>query len=306
MRAETGPALTAPMRSGSTSQGLLVTLLGDYWFGRTVYIPSSALVALLGQFGVSDQGARAALSRVVRSGSLEGTKAGRRTAYRLTPDAARRMVATGRGIMRFTAATPDSLSLQTWDGRWTIVAYSLPAEQAEDRRRIRRRLRELGFGPLQDGMWVSPYRRAAHASAALDGLGVSGYTVLENATVATGSALDPRAAWRLDGLATTYRDQIVRLRPPAKRLRRGSIAPPEALVVRTEAMESWRALTLVDPILPPELLPAAWPGWKARVLFAEVYDGLGALAEERVREIVEPHSAAAAAAVRHDIVAAPR
>ena len=47
----------------SSSQQLLVTLISDYWFASTEPIPSAALVALLAEFGVTETGSRAALSR---------------------------------------------------------------------------------------------------------------------------------------------------------------------------------------------------------------------------------------------------
>ncbi|HEY3240474.1 MAG TPA: hypothetical protein VGL92_12965, partial [Acidimicrobiia bacterium] len=50
---------------------LLLTLLGDYWFGRTEHLPSAALVRLLEEFGVSATAARTALSRLARRGLLE-------------------------------------------------------------------------------------------------------------------------------------------------------------------------------------------------------------------------------------------
>ena len=53
---------------GSQPQHLLITLLGDYWFLRSEHIPSAALVELLGEFGISAVGSRAALSRLARRG----------------------------------------------------------------------------------------------------------------------------------------------------------------------------------------------------------------------------------------------
>lgn len=294
-----------PARSGSTSQRLLVTLLGDYWFGRTVHIPSSALVALLGEFGVTEQAARAALSRVVRTGHLEGTKEGRRTSYRLSATSARQAVIYGRAIMRFTAARPDS-ERTAWDGRWTVVAYAIEVQEPDDRRRIRRRLRELGFAPLQDALWVCPRRRAQQACRVLHDLGIAGFTVLEGASTSEASALDPTMAFELDVVAETYRSLIADLEPSLARVSEGTVEPAEALLMRTMAMDPWRQMALLDPNLPVELLPPDWPGWEARRLFTGIYDGLGGLAEERVREVVAPFSPEAAEAVHHDTVANPR
>lgn len=302
---EAPAARPRPLRSGSTSQGLLLTLIGDYWFGHATYIPSAALVALLAEFGISDQAARAALSRVQRAGYLQGERQGRRTMYRLSPESAERAVASGRRIMRFTAVRPETMP--EWDGRWTLVTYALQTEQVDERRQIRRHLRRLGFGGLQDGVWISPTVTPEEVARALDDVVEVDLVVFEEAALAAGSALEVPRIWELDELADRYERMIARLRPmlPKVRSRRGP-SPAEALVMRSEAMHDWRVMPAHDPLLPVELLPTRWPGWQARELFTEVYDSLGALAAERVREIVEPHSPDAAAAVHHDSVTDPR
>jgi phenylacetic acid degradation operon negative regulatory protein len=45
------------VQSGPEPQRLLTTLLGDYWYWRDEHIPSSTLVSLLGEFGISPVGA---------------------------------------------------------------------------------------------------------------------------------------------------------------------------------------------------------------------------------------------------------
>jgi phenylacetic acid degradation operon negative regulatory protein len=285
----------------STSQRLLFTLLGDYWWGFPEHIPSAALVALLAEFGVSEAGARAALSRVSRAGVLEGARDGRTTSYRLSPEARRAGRTYARAVARFTGvagAAPDP----SWSGRWTCVTYTVPEDERDRRRAVRARLRALGFGPLQDGVWVSP-RPGDGAAAALTELGVDRFTVLTDAR-AVGSGVDPTAAWDLEGLAHTYAELVGQLTVEASRLRRRRVRSDTALVTRTELMAAWRGLARVDPGLPAELLPDQWPGDEARRLVVRVYDGLGPLAEERVREIVAPFSPAVAEAATHHSFAA--
>jgi phenylacetic acid degradation operon negative regulatory protein len=59
------------MQAGGSPQHLLLTLLGDYWYGQRAALPSAALVSLLGEFGITEVSARAALSRLARRGLLE-------------------------------------------------------------------------------------------------------------------------------------------------------------------------------------------------------------------------------------------
>jgi phenylacetic acid degradation operon negative regulatory protein len=295
---------TRALRSGSTSQGLLLTLLGDYWFGQQVHIPSAALVTLLGEFDISEQAARAALSRVQRTGLLEGVKEGRHTSYRLSERAAEQALVRGRDILAFTAQT--EADAPPWDGRWTIVAYSVHSDRSDERRRIRRRLRALGFAPLQDALWVSPLRRAERVEQALDSIGATRVSIFEGADLRDATSLDVEQAWNLDELGRRYEAIIAALSTALDRAISGPRDPKEAFVTRTRAMTSWRPMRWVDPRLPPALLPDDWPGWAARRTFAALYDRLGEPAVERVREIVGAHSEEAAAAVRSDTVSEPR
>jgi phenylacetic acid degradation operon negative regulatory protein len=64
----------------------------------------------------------------------------------------------------------------------------------------------------------------------------------------------------------------------------------EALVARTRIMDEWRAFPGLDPDLPGELLPQAWPRSAARELFIATYDLLGPLATHRVRQIIARYS----------------
>lgn len=80
----TEEAAVPPGQGGFVPQRLLITLLGDYWYDHGEHIPSAALVQLLAEFGVSDAGSRAALSRLARRGLLVSSKSGRRTFYGLS------------------------------------------------------------------------------------------------------------------------------------------------------------------------------------------------------------------------------
>jgi phenylacetic acid degradation operon negative regulatory protein len=276
-----------------SSQQLLVTLVSDYWFATAEPIPSAALVALLTEFGVTETGGRAALSRVARGGLLERTRSGRTTAYRLTGAAVDAIWAGADVLVKFTRRD-DSPERPAWDGRWTTVTYSLPEEQRDTRPLVRSRLRMLGFAPLYDGVWVSPFRRDEPAEKVLVQLGVASYTVFHGASARHGAGLSPLEAFDLASIAERYDRLNERLDDARRRMLEGELTPSAALIARTELMDRWRQFPRHDPALPRELLPADWPGWQARRLFNEVYDGLGPLAVSRVREIVEPHSVAAA------------
>lgn len=276
------PELDLPrMQAGGSPQHLLLTLLGDYWYGQQSPLPSAAIVALLGEFGITEVSARAALSRLARRGLLELSKVGRRTSYALSERAAKVLSEGIRHILSFGAEDPP------WSGRWTIAAFSVPEDQRDLRHTLRTRLGWLGFASLFDGLWVSPHERVAEVTAVLAELNIGTATVLRS-EVAEGSPAGghPINAWDLDALRDAYLRLLADYEPVAERLRSGQVGTAEALVARTALMDAWRRFPSLDPELPAELLPAHWPRARARALFIELYDGLAWLAERRVVQVV--------------------
>lgn len=271
-------------QAGGSPQHLLLTLLGDYWYGRDAPLPSAALVQLLAEFEVTDVGARAALSRLARRGLLLPSKRGRHTYYGLSPRAAAVLHDGRERILSFGAGEAP------WTGRWTVATFSIPEDQRDLRHSLRTRLRWLGLAPLYDGVWVSPHNHTEAVATALVELGIGNATVFLS-EVGGGSPAggDPLRAWDLDELRRLYDDVINEYEPLRERARQGRIGTAEALVSRTALMDAWRNFPNLDPELPAELLPAGWPRSQARAVFTELYDGLATLAEARVRQIVADH-----------------
>lgn len=267
-------------RQGSPTS-LLLTLFGDYWFERPEPLPSAALVSLLGDFGVSEAAARAALSRMVKHRLLLPSRSGRNTGYRLT---ARSVAVLGDGLARMTAFGDEG---RTWDGSWNVVVVDDGRLSRSLRDAVRSRMEWLGFARLVDGMWLSPWDRHAAALEELRVLGVEDVTTLTAHVPPTAPGRSrPEQAWDLVGLAAEYRDFISEAARLWDALDAGAIPPEQALVHRTELTDEWLALANSDPDLPAELLPSGWPREQARAIFIETHEALGARAIERVMEAI--------------------
>jgi phenylacetic acid degradation operon negative regulatory protein len=264
---------------------LLLTLLGDYWWRRTEPLPSAALVALLAEFGVSDSAARAALSRLTRNQLLVTSKSGRRTVVRLSDRAARILDDGGSQIFSFGRTS------RPWDGLWSLVAFSIPEQNRAARDSLRKQLRWLGFAPLYDGLWVSPRDHAVEVITLLAELGIATATAFRASTV-PGVSPDglPQRAWDLDNLQARYMAFIANTGRLREHTLAGRVSPVAALVARTRVMDEWRGFPELDPDLPDDLLPEAWPRAAARELFTTTYDLLGPLAAHRVRQIIARYS----------------
>jgi phenylacetic acid degradation operon negative regulatory protein len=264
---------------------LLLTLLGDYWWQRTESLPSAALVALLAEFGVSDSAARAALSRLTRNKLLVTSRSGRRTFVRLSERAAQILDEGARHIFSFGHVS------QPWDGTWSLLAFSIPEHNRAVRDALRKQLRWLGFAPLYDGLWLAPRDQVSEVVALLAELDITTATTFR-ATAVPGIGLDglPQRAWDLDNLRARYEEFTEFAGRLHGRALAGRMSPVEALVARTRLMDEWRAFPALDPDLPAQLLPDAWPRASARDLFIATYDLLGPLAAHRVRQVIARYS----------------
>lgn len=269
-------------QSGNSPQGLTVTLLADYTLRTGAWLPSAAIVALLAEAGVSHAGARTTISRLARRGVLEGSKQGRNSSYRLTTTAALDLAAGGRSIVAAAAAA------EPWDHRWTLIAFSLPQEEVAQRRELRSRLRWFGCAPLYDGLWISPHDLTDKARTQLAELASSTMTVFRARHVELGDTTgrNPLDAWDTTAIARHYDAFIRRWRPLLPDIRASRITGIGAVRARTEVMDTYRRLPILDPRLPLELLPPGWLREPARNLFTAVYDGLAGPAEGHVRAVV--------------------
>ncbi|HVK20819.1 MAG TPA: PaaX family transcriptional regulator, partial [Actinokineospora sp.] len=181
-------------------QDLVLTILGAHVgprSGATVW--SGGLVALLAEFGFTEGAARVALTRLVRRDLLERAKDGRLVHYTLTARAAAVLAEGDRRI--FGLGQGDGAADQ-----WTVLWHTVPEDQRVARARLVRRLRFLGFGPVQDGTWLAPRDRTAEVAALLDQLGVSAHAGMllgAPAQVPDFAGFIPRV-WDLDALAARY------------------------------------------------------------------------------------------------------
>lgn len=268
-------------QAGPQPQRLLLTILADYWLEQDSPLPSAALVELLGEFDVSPSSARTALSRLSRRGLLAPARSGRNTAYGLSEE--------GQSILR--SGAPLMLGFgrddHEWDGTWLFFAFSIPEERRNIRPILRKKLRWVGFAPMYDGLWVSPYAATAQVAAIAAELAIDSCAIIKGTSVDNDPRFfNPIRAWDLESVRQRYNDFIEVYTLLRNRVRSGTVGPTEALVTRTRIVDAWRDFPELDPHLPARLLPADWPRHRARDLFVEMYDTLGPLAAIRVRQVI--------------------
>jgi phenylacetic acid degradation operon negative regulatory protein len=225
-------------------QDLVITLLGTYVRPSGARVWSGGLVELLAEFGFSDGAARVALTRLVRRGLLARERSGRLVHYRVTPRCDRLLA---EGDVRIFSL--GELGASTGDG-WTVLWHQIPEQRRLERARLARRLRFLGFGSVQDSVWVSPHDHSAEVGALLEELGVSASAVVFIARVGSIDGLGAMVdrAWDLSGLAARYDAFDAEFAP--YRARGARLDDRGAFLVRTRLMHLFRGFPALDPELP--------------------------------------------------------
>ena len=243
----------------SSARSLLLTVLGEYVLPAGEPVWTGTLVAALGLFAIAEKTARQALARTAAEGWIASSRHGRLARWLLTP-AGRRLLS--EGAQRIYSFGQDGAG---WDGRWLIVLVPAPDLNSQRRHRIRTRLNWAGFGALPGGVWVTPDpAREAEASRNLAELGQADAAMSFTARFGSiGAQRDIVArAWDLSAVEARYDEFIAEfsgLRP---------VTDAETLTAQTLLVHEWRRFPFLDPQLPRDLLPAAWPGSDAAALFS--------------------------------------
>lgn len=223
------------LRPLSARSVVLSLLLGSH----PPELPVKDLVRGVEPFGVGGSTVRAALSRMVAAGDLRRTD----TVYRLSDRLLERQRRQDEAVHPHTRA---------WDGDWEMVVITATGRGPAERADLRARLTALRLAELREGVWLRPANLRRPLPDDLDQV-AQRYTGRPERPARELAA----GLWPLDSWSTTARALLAhaaRADLPADRF------TAFAAVVRH---------LLADPVLPPELLPADWPGAELRASYAD-------------------------------------
>lgn len=233
-------------------------MLGEFVLPNGGSAWTNSLIKMLELVSVNEANARQVTARLGEDGVLRSKRLGRATKWELTP-AGERLLSDGAQRIYEFGANPEA-----WDGRWIVAVTAVPEEMRAKRHQVRTRLGFAGFGFLTPGVAVSPHtKRLEAASAVLTALKLEPSPML---FIAKATDIVPegeliRRAWDLEHLESRYASFISefgRSRP------KGGPATFTSLV---RLVHEWRQFPFDDPEIPVELLPAKWPGPKAKEVF---------------------------------------
>ena len=197
-------------------------------------LPVGRLVETAALFGIAENTARTALSRMAAAGEVVVDEGRYRLTGRLL-DLQRRQDEGRRPRLR------------RWNGRWRMAVITVDRRSAADRADLRTALSRLRLGEWREGVWLRP-----------DNLDLVPTGIAEaHCSWATAELDEAPDLWDLDGWAEDGRDLLDELRA----------LPPDALADGFVLSAAVLRHLAADPLLPPALLPAGWPGDELRATY---------------------------------------
>lgn len=157
---------------------------------------------------------------------------------------------TGRGLKALVRDYPIfSLKNQKWDGKWRMVFYDIPNEKKGIRDSLKSKLKELGFGMIQESIYITPYDLAQDLSEFIEAQQLDDYVFIGeiNKLLIGNKKQLAEKIWGLEKLNDRYWE--IEQKTNAKK--------PIA-----EIISDYEEILQEDPCLPKELLPDNWIGDK--------------------------------------------
>lgn len=176
----------------------------------------------------------AAVQRMVRTGYLSKHGRGKRAAYRLTEKGEQRV------RERISKYLVDPVA---WDKRWRMVIYDIEESERRSRNQLRRFLKSVGFGMLQQSIWISPYPVRALLEEFLEESGMKDVVLVVEADYVGGWGHRELASrvWEF----THLRDEYLEFRKQCE----------SATMTDQKLRRQFEWLIVHDPFLPSELFP---------------------------------------------------
>lgn len=223
------------LRPLTARSAVLSTLLGAH----PPELSARSLVRVGELFGIAEGTIRVALSRMVAAGELAQSNGD----YALTS----RLL--GRQARQDASRAPE---VRPWAGEWEIAVVTADRRPPTERTAFRQTMSALRLAELREGTWLRP----ANLARPLDGLAGTDCVLMTGRPIGEPDEL-VAALWDLTEWAARAR--------LLHRALDAADALPERFILAAAVLRHFVA----DPLLPPELLPPAWPGDALRARYED-------------------------------------
>src|SRR6266545_239985 len=160
---------------------------------------------------------------------------------------------------------PEARWRRRWDGRWRLIAFDVPEARRTVRNKLRRYLRERGFGFLQNSVWITPDPVTELRAVLAKGPANVEEMILFEARAGGGESDDQivAGAWDFRKINERYvQHRKVLVQRPRGTMKGEAAAGAFRRWLRAER-EAWSEAVMHDPLLPRSLLPDGYAGRQA-------------------------------------------
>ncbi|MFJ9371006.1 PaaX family transcriptional regulator C-terminal domain-containing protein [Nocardia sp. NPDC101769] len=271
--------MTAGGRDSRLAQ-LIITLFGLCARAEGNWLSTASLVALMTDLGAESQAVRSSISRLKRRGVLLSARNASATGYSASDSTLEALAEGDLRIFERSRASED-------DG-WLVVVFSVPESERAKRHALRTSLTRLGFGTTAPGVWIAPGIVADETRQVLERHGLSEYVDMYIGEHFAFGDLRSKIAqwWDLDELSGMHADFLRRYRPILHHVTVDNPTPREGFGLYVPMLTEWRQLPYRDPGLPLSVLPPAWNGQAAGVLFDQLEEILSPLAHKHALAVI--------------------
>lgn len=173
----------------------------------------------------------------------------------LTKEIERKVDAKGEQYLELTSKGQDkfkrkfpilSLQRKKWDGNFMVVVFDIEEKEHYRRDVLRSKLKELGFGQLQESVWVSPYHFEEDFQEFIKAKSLEKFVYVMKAQTLMVSDYPGlvNKIWKLDNLNEEYESVLNSIEKGEKD--------------QKKLWNKYFEVVTKDPMLPSELLPNDW------------------------------------------------
>lgn len=169
------------------------------------------------------------------------------------------LIVTQEGKKRLESIFPEYSPPLKWDGTWYLVSFDIPEKFRKKRDILRENLKVLGFGRLQDSLWISPYNFLGDVQKIIKENFLTPYIILaiSNKVGQINSKNLAEKIWKLSKVHNKYQRFIDEF----KNKENPSIS---------KIYFKYHNILKEDPRLPKELLPVDWKGNEAYRIYLKI------------------------------------
>lgn len=171
----------------------------------------------------------------------------------------------GKNVIVLASLYRIPITKKKWDGWWRLVIFDIPEQKRNTRDAYRKRLLNLGFGKLQQSVWISPNDLLNKAEQLAERLGLLDciYILKTKDIGVSDLRLFAERIWPLKKINEDYQKFISKATDFIAKFKRKKVSVEELKILEVEYQE----ILFKNPLLPEEFVPLDWQGFKAQDKF---------------------------------------